>query len=185
MVAAKRGEIEAPLPKDERGAETIQLAIAMPLLLIVTMSIVQVCLMAFTTLTLENESEQAAWAVDLAALQKAESPERANELVAQQILKRAIGLDKEKLKITGAALTSTDIYSAAPSPKPIANRNIICDEENRYQLAQMVRETSAGLIEFDVSYELPTIISLPGLSHVKVSRHIARERVLSTRTEIS
>lgn len=169
----------------ELGAETIQLAIAMPLLLVVAMAIIQLGLMAFATLTLENEGEQAAWAVDLSQLQKAESPQAANELVASEIEKRAIAFDKNSLDIKGASFTSTDTYSIAPIPKAIANRNIICDEENRYQLAQMVRETCAGLVEFDISYELPTLINLPGLSHVRVTKHIARERVLSTRTEIS
>lgn len=169
----------------ELGAETIQLAITLPLLFIIAIAVVQLGIIALATLALESESEQAAWAVDLVQLQKAESPEAANELVAREIAKRAIALDETRLKISGAALTSTDIYSTAATPKPIANRNVICDEENRYQLAQMVRETTAGLVEFDVSYELPTLINLPGISHVKIRKHVARERVLSTRTEIS
>ena len=169
----------------ECGAETIQLAIAFPLLFVIAVSIVQIGVMAFATLTLESECEQAAWTVDLTQLQKAESPEAANALVANEIAKRAIALDKTSLKVTGASFTATDIYSAAATPKPIANRNVICDEENRYQLAQMIRETTAGLIEFDVSYELPTLVNLPGLSHTRVSKHFARERVVSTRTEIS
>ena len=169
----------------ERGAETIQLAIAMPLLLVIVIAIVQLCIMSYATLTLSSASEQVAWSIDLSQLQKAGTPDEANALVAREFESFALDPDGNMLKIRGASFTSTDIYSIAPTPKPIANRNVICDEENRYQLAQMVRETTAGLVEFDVSYELPTIINLPGLSHVKVTRHIARERVLSTRTEIS
>lgn len=182
--ASRRAALDAGHDR-EFGAETIQLAIAFPLLLVVAIAIVQLGVMAFAALTFESECEQAAWTVDLALLQKAESPEATNALVASEIEKHAIAFDKSLLKVNGASLTSTDVYSVPAVPKPIANRNVICDEDNRYQLAQMVRETTAGLVEFDVSYELPTLINLPGLSHVRVSKHIARERVISTRTEIS
>lgn len=185
MVSASRRSLLKVKGDEELGAETIQLALAVPLLFVTAIAVIQLGVMAFATLTLESESEQAAWAVDLAQLQGAESPEAANALVASEIEKRAVALDARHLEVSGASLTSTDIYSVAATPKPIANRNVICDEENRYQLAQMLRETTAGLIEFDVSYELPTLINLPGLSHVKIFKHVARERVVSTRTEIS
>lgn len=170
---------------DESGAETIQLAFALPILFVASMAITQLCVMAFSTLTLDESAEQAAWAIDLGQLQSAGSPEDANALVLDSIKERAVGIDQARLSVSGASFTSTDVYSKPPTPTPIANRNVICDEDNRYQLAQMVHETTAGLVEFDIEYELPTLIELPGLSHVKVSRHVARERIASTRTEIS
>lgn len=180
-----RKRLRTALALSEEGAETIQLALAIPVFFVSTMAVIQLCVMAFSALTLEGGAEQAAWATDIEQLQKTESPEDANALVLDLVKGCSFGLDPEKLSVSGASFTSTDIYSKPPTPQPIANRNVICDEENRYQLAQMVRETTAGLIEFDVRYELPTLIELPGLSHVKVTRHIARERVVSTRTEIS
>lgn len=172
-------------PFDETGAETIQLAFAIPILFITSMAVIQLCIMAFSTLTLEESAEQAAWAIDLSQVTNVSSPGEANELVFELVRDRSIGIDPAKLSISKTAFTSTGIYSRPPTPTPIVNRNVICDEDNRYQLAQMVHETSAGLIEFDVEYELPTLIELPGLSHVHISKHIARERVVSTRTEIS
>ena len=171
--------------KDESGAETVQLAMAIPMVFIAAMATVQLGIMAFCVLTLDGSAQQAAWAVDLDELIYAGSPQSANELLSNEINRQSVCLDLEKLRISNAAFTSTDTYSKPPVSKPIANRNVICDEDNRYQLAQMTRETYAGLVEFDISYELPTLIELPGLSHMTVSRHIARERVLTTRTEIS
>lgn len=169
---------------DESGAETIQLAFAIPILFITSMAVIQLCIMAFSTLTLEESAEQAAWAVDLSQLKSAGSPESANELVLELVKDKSVGIDASKLCVSEAAFTSTEVYSKPPNPTPIANRNVICDEDNRYQLGQMVRETNAGLVEFDIEYELPTLIELPGLAHMRICRHVARERVVSTRTEI-
>ncbi len=170
---------------NEDGAETIQLAMAIPMVFLLSVAVAQIGIMAFSVLTLDGSVQQAAWAVDLEELESAGSPQSANGLVLDQIKRRSTALDFSKLSVSGAAFTSTDVYSMPATSKPIANRNVICSDEERYQLAQMVRETSAGLIEFDVSYELPTLIDIPGLSHVKVTKHVACERVVSTRTEIS
>lgn len=173
------------LLQGEGGAETVQLAMAIPIVFIAAMATVQLGVMAFCALTLNGSAQQAAWAVDLDELIQAGNPQNANALIANEVSRQSVCLNLGKLRISKAAFTSTDTYSKPPVSKPIANRNVICDEDNRYQLAQMTRETHAGLVEFDVSYELPTLIEIPGLSHMTVSRHIARERVLTTRTEIS
>ncbi len=181
MVVKNRKKLTA----GEDGAETIQLAMAVPMVFVAAMATVQLGLMAFCVLTLDGSSQQAAWAVDLSELESSGSPQNANALVLNQIKKSSVGLDFTKLTVSGAAFTSSDIYSMPATSKPIANRQVLSDGDDRYQLMQMTRETHAGLVEFDVSYELPTLIEIPGLAHVTVTKHIARERVASTRTEIS
>ncbi|MGN0073317.1 MAG: TadE family protein [Coriobacteriales bacterium] len=169
----------------ELGAETVQLAIAMPLFIIVTMAFVQLCVMAFSVLTLSGEVEQAAWGVDVEELARCSGSEEANKLVRDEIIASAGKLDHSSLVVSNASFSQQDSYSHYATT-PIINNNVVVDEEehSRYQLGEFYRETSAGLVEFDVSFELPTLINLPGLAHMKVSKHIARERAVLTRTEI-
>ena len=91
----------------------------------------------------------------------------------------------ESVVVSNSAFTQQEAYSRS-QVTPILNNALVSDEEEleSYLLEELYRETSAGLVEFDVSCELPTLVNLPGLSHVRVSRHVVRERALSSRTEI-
>lgn len=169
--------------RNELGAETVQLAFTMPLLLIVIMAFVQLCMMAFSMLTLSSEVEQAAWYVDLEKLANAADDE-ANSLVEEAIIACSSTVDRDSLEVSGAAFTQQDSYSHRTTTAIINNPIVSDEEEHRYQLGELYRETSAGLVEFDVSYELPSIIKLPGLSHMRISKHVVRERAISTRTEV-
>ena len=169
----------------EEGAEIVQLVIALPILFILIMAIVQLCVMAFSVLTLSSEAEQAAWEVDLDELKPVSGTDEANSLVRDAIIACSAALDESQLVVDNATYKESSPYSYTWTTS-ISNNNIVYDTEyrDRYQLGEMYRDTTAGLIEFDVQYTLPTIINLPGLGHVTVTRHVVRERVMSTRTEI-
>lgn len=166
----------------ELGAETVQLAIALPLFFIVAMAFVQLCVMAFSVLTLSGEVEQAAWSVDLGELEPVSGREEANELVKEAIVASAVALDPSSLVVSNATFSSQESRCVTT---PIINNNVVRSEEavESYQLTEFYRRTTAGIVEFDVAYELPTLVNLPGLAHVRVSKHIARERMLEAMTE--
>ena len=168
----------AQRPSPELGAETVQLAIAMPLFLMLALAFAQIAVMAFSVLTLSGQIEQAAWAVDVARLEQASSPQEADAACSG-------ATRSESVVVSNSAFTQQEAYSRS-QVTPILNNALVSDEEGleSYLLEELYRETSAGLVEFDVSCELPTLVNLPGLSHVRVSRHVVRERALSSRTEI-
>lgn len=170
---------------DEFGAETVQLVFAMPVLFILIMCIVQLCIMAFFTLTLSGEAEQTAWAVDLTKMSQGSQEER-DGLVKEAILNSAVSIDSQRLSVANSSFKVSTPYSYQNTTTIGNDRNILIDEDTgfAYGLSEMYRETDAGLIEFDVSYKLPSIINMPGLSNMTINRHITRERVLNTRTEI-
>lgn len=170
---------------DELGAETVQLVFAMPVLFILIMCIIQLCIMAFFTLTLSGEAEQAAWAVDLSKMNEAAQEER-DGLVKEAIVSSAASIDPQRLSVANSSFKVSTPYSYQSTTTIGNDRNVLIDEDSgfAYGLSEMYRETDAGLIEFDVSYKLPSIINMPGLSNMTISRHITRERVLNTRTEI-
>ena len=175
----------AQRPSPELGAETVQLAIAMPLFLLLALAFAQIAVMAFSVLTLSGQIEQAAWAVDVARLEQASSPQEADEIVSQAIAACSGATRGGSVVVSNSAFTRQEAYSRS-QVTPILNNALVSDEEGleSYLLEELYRETSAGLVEFDVSCELPTLVNLPGLSHVRVSRHVVRERALSSRTEI-
>ena len=176
--------VTAKAARGELGAETVQLALAMPLVFIVAMSFAQLCVMAFSVLTLSGEVEQAVWQVDVEQLSRSSGSDEANQLVRDAIIAGSSGLAHDSLVVSNASFTHQDAYSHHGATA-ILNNSVVDDEEhNRYQLGELYRETAAGFVEFDVSYELPTLVNLPGLAHVQVSKHVARERALMTRTEI-
>ena len=170
---------------DEFGAETVQLVFAMPVLFILIMCIVQLCIMAFFTLTLSGEAEQAAWAVDLTKMSQGSQEER-DGLVKEAIQNSSASKDTQRLSVANSSFKVSTPYSYQSTTTIGNDRNILIDEDTgfAYGLSEIYRETDAGLIEFDVSYKLPSIINMPGLSNMTINRHITRERVLNTRTEI-
>lgn len=174
------------LPKgDEFGAETVQLVFALPVLFILITCIIQLCIMAFFTLTLSGEAEQAAWAVDLERMSEA-SQDECDGLVKSAICASAAIIEPNRLSIANSKFKVSSPYSYQNTSSIESDRNVLIDEDTcfAYGLSEMYRETDAGLIEFDVSYQLPSIINMPGLSNMTINKHVARERVLNTRTEI-
>lgn len=179
MVSAKKQR------RSELGAETIQLAFAVPVLLVTFMGILQLCIMAFFTLTLNSEAEQAAWSVDLESISESDAEER-NALVKQAIVESSAVIDAQRLSVENSTFKTSEPYSYEQMT-PISNSdNALVDKNSgfSYSLSEMYRSVAAGLVEFDVSYRLPSIINLPGLSGTTITKHVVRERVLSTKTEV-
>ena len=95
-------------------------------------------------------------------------------------------VDEESLTVSNATFVPTTAEDPGyRQSSPIRNNNILQGEDGeRYLLTTMSRESAAGYLEFDVTYRIPSIINLPGLSGLELSKHMKRERVQLTRMEI-
>ena len=101
----------AQRPSPELGAETVQLAIAMPLFLMLALAFAQIAVMAFSVLTLSGQIEQAAWAVDVARLEQASSPQEADEIVSQAIAACSGATRGGSVVVSNSAFTRQEAYS--------------------------------------------------------------------------
>ena len=101
----------AQRPSPELGAETVQLAIAMPLFLMLALAFAQIAVMAFSVLTLSGQIEQAAWAVDVARLEQASSPQEADEIVSQAIAACSGATRAGSVVVSNSAFTRQEAYS--------------------------------------------------------------------------
>lgn len=187
----------------ERGAEIVELVFVYPLAIILIFSIVQLGFMAFSTLTMTNAMEAAAMNVDCDALYRTVVEEN-DQAEAQEILTKAIKAENpawsSDIKVSLADGHSsyfepayTD-HTGQPSymtydATPVDNNNKIYvdyDDGSRgqYWIADFYRETRAGEVAFKVTYEIPSLLNIPGLAHMTTSRDIVRERVVTSRVEV-
>lgn len=187
----------------ERGAEIVELVFVYPMAIILIFSIIQLGFMAFSTLTMTNAMEAAAMNVECDALYDAVVVNH-DEEKAKKILTEAIKDENpawsSKIEVSLAEGHSsyfepayTD-HTGQPSymtydATPVDNNNKIYvdyDDGSRgqYWIADFYRETRAGEVAFKVTYEIPSLLNIPGLAHMTTSRDIVRERVVTSRVEV-
>lgn len=187
----------------ERGAEIVELVFVYPMAIILIFSIIQLGFMAFSTLTMTNAMEAAAMNVECDALYDAVVVNHDQD-EAKKILTEAIKDENPawagKIEVSLADGHSsyfepayTD-HNGQPSyitydATPVNNNNKIYvdyDDGSRgqYWIADFYRETRAGEVAFKVTYEIPSLLNIPGLAHMTTSRDIVRERVVTSRVEV-
>lgn len=187
----------------ERGAEIVELVFVYPMAIVLIFSIIQLGFMAFSTLSMTNAMEAAAMNVDSDALYEAVAGEH-DEAKAQEILVKAVK-DEGVTWAGSIEISHADGHSTYFEPAytdadgqpsyltydatPVDNNNKIYidyDDGSRgqYWISDFYRETRAGEVAFKVTYEIPSIINIAGLSHQKTSRDVVRERVVTSRVEV-
>ena len=170
---------------NETGAETIELALAFPLVFFLVFAIIQLAIMGYSVLALTTATERAAWDVPLVELSQACSSGNsaaAEELVKNQIVACGIGLNADDITVSDVDYDPDRTRSS----EKIAKSTMLKGEGNaKYVIRNYYEETIAGDITYTVTYTIPSLFAnFPGLSDVTVSKTVTRERVQTSRTEI-
>lgn len=189
--------------RSERGAEIVELVFVYPMAIVLIFSIIQLGFMAFSTLSMTNAMEAAAMNVDADALYTAVVGDH-DEAKAQEILAKAVK-DEGVAWAGDIEVSHADGHTSYFEPPytdsdgqpsylaydatPVDNNNKIYidyDDGSRgqYWISDFYRETRAGEVAFKVTYKIPSIINIAGLSNQVTSRDVVRERVVTSRVEV-
>ena len=138
--------------RNDRGGEVVQFVVALPLLLLVVFSIVQLGTMTFVASRLSSEITRACLQLDAAGLERA--------------------VDKE-------AFVKAEVLGSASQLKGSALQ--VSDVRWRRETRRSAKELEGGSIEertialeFScvVRYELPSVVAVPGLSGQVLARSV-------------
>lgn len=157
---------------DESGAEVIEFAISFPIFIIMAIAIVQLCLLGFQVLSLEQQVTNAAWNVSASEMLESTNPE--------QTFKDAV--------CTNTTLRSDDITVSNMQVQPI-NRSDTTKlkgsaTDTKLGITWFAHERGLCSISCDVSYKMSDIVGIPGLKDMTVKRHIERTLVDTDRIEV-
>ncbi len=143
----------------EHGSEAIQAVVAVPLILMVVFSIVQVGATMLTIDRLSADLGRACNQLDVGGLGLAEDKEA---FVRMEVLGSATQLLPDRLQVDNVVFANSS-----------RNKSV----EGRRSNGLVSQRTDAADVSFDVSYEIPVVFELPGLSHRVIARHVECRRV--------
>ncbi len=159
--------------QDEKGAETVEFAIALPILLVTAIAIIQLCLAGLQIMSLDAQITKGSWDVNATAL--ATSADK-NAYVRDAIAEGAL-LDKDGLTIENCVVTSYTEQSKSDVDSKVK-------DELNLEEGQLVHDKAVAHVEADLKYRIASIINLPGLSGVTLNRHLSHDIVDNDRIEI-
>ncbi len=93
---------EHTAPADESGAETVEFAIALPILIVTALCAIQLVLLGFQAVALEKQTVSGAWSVSATELASTDEPE---ELMAEAICDGGV-LSADQLEISNMEVTT-------------------------------------------------------------------------------
>lgn len=150
----------------ERGSEVVQFAIAVPLLLFVVFGIMQVGGMMLAASQLSCGITRACRQLDIAGLQHAEDKEA---FVKAGVLGAATQLVPSNL----------DVWQV----RAFDQQERISQSATGGDIAEQL--STSTTLSYDIRYEIPSLLSLPGLFDQSFSRHVVctyvEERVVEVR----
>lgn len=151
---------------DERGSEVIQFAVATPLLLFVLFAVVQIAGMMLTTSQVSSEITRACRQLDVAGLHQA--------------------FDKEafvQAELLGAAtqLIPSNLHVSSVQARDNQDR-LECGAQGGGTVEQRTASTE---LSFEVRYDIPSLLDMPGLAGQSLARQVAATYVGSRVIEVS
>ncbi len=150
----------------DAGSEVVQFALAMPLLLLVVFSVVQVGGMVLAVNQVSSDIVRACRQLDAAGLQRAADKEA---FVKEGIVGKATQLREENLSVENVSVETS-----------------IVRVEGLTEAGGMVdQRTSATAFSYDVRYNVPSILALPGLEGRVLARHVNCDYVDGRVIEVS
>lgn len=184
----------------EGGAETVQLAICIPIAICAAFAALQLALMGYSAVTTSAACEQAAWEVDAAALAAAQASgdEAECERLVAEAIDRCAGTtlwavnlrvepctDEGTGGVSGGFWRQQAGYGASSTESAVQGETYFWgDDGGMYEASSLRAERVDGLVRFRVEYEMPSLIALPGLSGATVGKNVVRERVTENRMEV-
>lgn len=140
--------------RNERGSEVIQAVVAVPLLLMVVFAVVQVGGMLLSINRVEADLMRACRHMDTGGLALATNKAT---FIEKEILGKAGQLVAERLNVENVVLTRD------------AKKKELADSSAGLPVSQ---KTTGIWVAFDVSYDLPEVAVIPGLTGRTVTRSV-------------
>lgn len=159
---------------DESGSGAVEFAIALPFLLVTAIALIQLCLFAMSGLSLEAQVTKGTW--DVSAKGLVASTDR-DAVVKRAILADAL-LDPDKLTVTNAHVTTYARNERSQSDS--AKDATLGLERGEYD-----HDKSLCRVEADVAYVVPSIVNVPGITDVPITRHVSHVITDTDRIEVS
>lgn len=139
--------------KCERGSEIVQFTVALPLLLAVVFSIVQLAGMELAASQVSSEITRACRQFDAAGFETASNKER---FVKEAILGFSSQLDPERLAVERVRWG----YEKAVQEQKVPDGSVIG------------QRSTVVTASYDVRYRMPSIVDVPGLTERTLERHV-------------
>lgn len=163
----------------ERGSEIVQSVVAVPLVLLVVFVTVQAGGMMLSVNRLTADLARACRQMDTAGLAFAVDRER---FVADEVLGAATQLKPDLLTVSNVRSEALGAVQGARLAPGATSR--AAGEEGAGAGAGIVQRTDAVRVSFDVRYELPSLMAVPGLAHRTIARHVECEQLAGRIVEV-
>lgn len=158
---------------DESGGEIVEFAISFPIFIVLAVAVVQLCLLGFQALALEQQVTNATWSVT--ASEMLSSKDAAGAF--KQAVCEGTVLKAENMTVSNMKVEAVDRSSTSKLPDASKNKEL--------GLTQYSHERALCKVECDVTYRLADIVAVPGLSDIEVTRHVQRTLVDTDQIEVS
>lgn len=154
----------------EGGGEVVQAVVAMPLVILVVFAAVQVGGMMLTTHRLAADLTRACRQIDVAGIALAQDRE---EFVKLQVLGAASQLQPERLHVEKVTLAFDENLGRAGGPAAAGSSGGAGGEAAlSASQSSLGQRTSIARISFDLAYDLPLLMELPGLPKQRICRQV-------------
>lgn len=165
--------VKDKLLRNEQGAETVELAIALPIVFIVCFAVVQLALTLFTSNSLSSQISSASWNINPQELAESSDP---NKTVKDTILEYSVGLVPDSLEVTNAQVSFETNNEETALPAVDKNTNL--------GITEFAHDQTLARIQVDISYDVPSIMDFAGLDLLDLSRHLDHTVIASDRMEV-
>ena len=147
---------------DEGGNATIQFLIAAVFLLTLVFGGIQIGGMMLSANALASDLARASYQVDAGGLALAADKEA---FVRDQIIAAGSTLSEDALTVAGVSVATSHAEATGGV------------REGAQGLTEIASDTTRIEVSFDVAYEIPSIIDMPGLSGQVLARHVEFVRI--------
>lgn len=149
----------------ERGSEVVQFVVTVPLLLFVVFAVVQVGGMTLAVSQVSSELTQAGRQLDVAGLELASDKEA---FVKAGVMGASTQLKGDRLRVERVRVKQ-------------GGSRFVREASDGMSIEQ---RTTSIVLSYDVSYDLPSFLDVPGLADQVLRRHVEAEFVSGRAVEV-
>lgn len=165
--------------ESQLGQETIQIALAIPCVVIMVFGILQIALFAYSSAVLGNTLDAVAYESDVDKL--TDPAVNKNDYLLGMISEQSMLYNADgNLSVTNASFTMNPAETKVEELAPNRQTTTV----SGFVVRQLYKEQRTGDLTFTVTYKLPTLLTIPGLDDIRLTKTLTRERVVSRKTEI-
>ncbi len=159
----------------ERGSEVVQAAVVLPLVLLVVFAVVQVGGMMLSTHRLTADLVRVSRQMDIGGLVLAGDKEA---YLKSQLLGPRSQLQSERLRVENVELK---LEQRGQGARPSKTKEVLGSDSFLPFIEQRIQVVK---VSFNVAYDLPSMVVIPGLSGQTIMRHLDCTSVESRVVEV-